>query len=166
MEKTSVAILAGGCFWGVEELLRKLPGVINTTVGYTGGELKDPIYAEVKKGDTGHAEAVKIVFDSSILSYEELLKFFFKIHNPTTKNRQGNDIGEQYRSVIFYMDDEQQRIALLVKDLVNRSGKWQVPVVTEILPAGKFWDAEEYHQKYLVKNPNGYTCHYVRDMDF
>lgn len=164
--KKETAIFAGGCFWGMEELLRKLPGVIETTVGYTGGKTDAPVYAEIKTGKTGHAEAVKVVFDPSIITYEELLNFFFKIHDPTTLNRQGNDIGTQYRSVIFYMGEEQQNTALEVKTLVDSSGKLDAPVVTEVLPAKEFWNAEEYHQKYLVKYPEGYTCHFVRNFKF
>ena len=160
------AILAGGCFWGVEELLRKLPGVIQTEVGYTGGTTVNPTYEQVHAGATGHAEAVRIVFDPTQLSYEDLLKFFFRMHDPTTPNRQGNDIGTSYRSAIFYESEAQKETAEKVKTLVNASGKWQRPVVTEIVPASKFWRAEEYHQDYLEKHPGGYTCHYVRDFKF
>ena len=165
-KKTETAILAGGCFWGMEELFRKKPGVIETTVGYTGGKKDAPVYTEVKTGETGHAEAIKIIFDPSIISYEELLKFFFRIHNPTTMDRQENDIGSQYRSAIFYMDEEQKKTAEMVKNLVDRSGKWKMPVVTQIVPVKKFWPAEEYHQKYLVKYPEGYNCHFVRSIEF
>jgi len=165
-KKKETAILAGGCFWGVEELFRQRPGVIETTVGYTGGEKDTPAYTEVKTGKTGHAEAIKIVFDPSITSYDEILKFFFKIHDPTTTDRQGNDMGSQYRSVIFYMNEEQKNTAHKVKELVERSGKWKTPIVTQIVPAKKFWEAEYYHQKYLVKYPNGYTCHFIRKIDF
>ncbi|MFH1223151.1 MAG: peptide-methionine (S)-S-oxide reductase MsrA [Pseudomonadota bacterium] len=161
-EKERTAILAGGCFWGMEELLRKVPGVISTVVGYTGGNLEGPLYEDVKTGATGHVEAVKIVFDEAVLPYRALLEFFFNIHDPTTPNRQGGDIGSQYRSVIFYTDEDQHNVAVEVKKDVNRSGKWKVPVVTQIMPAKKFWDAEEYHQKYLIKHPNGYTCHFIR----
>lgn len=158
-----VAIVAGGCFWGVEEIVRKLPGVIDTEVGYTGGSLPGPTYRDVVRGDTGHAEAVKVVFDPRILSYEDLLGYFFRLHDPTTPNRQGNDIGTQYRSAIFYLDDNQREVAERVKAKVARSGKWEGEIVTEIVPAGPFYPAEEYHQDYLQKHPGGYTCHYLRD---
>ena len=164
--KTETAILAGGCFWGVEDLYRKQAGVIDTTVGYTGGDTDKPVYEEVKTGQTGHAEAIRVIFDPSIVTYEEILKFFFKIHDPTTVNRQGNDTGTQYRSAIFYTSEEQRETAEKVKQLVDKSGKWKAPVATQILPAQNFWDAEEYHQKYLTKNPAGYTCHFVRNFDF
>jgi peptide methionine sulfoxide reductase msrA/msrB len=154
-----VATLAGGCFWGMEDLLRKQPGVIATEVGYTGGEIANATY----RNHEGHAEAVRIEFDPAKTSYEALLRFFFRMHDPTTLNRQGNDIGSSYRSAIFYHDGEQQRIALKVKAEVDASGKWKRPVVTEIVPAGPWWRAEEYHQDYLVKNPGGYTCHWVRE---
>jgi methionine-S-sulfoxide reductase len=162
-EKTETATLAGGCFWGVEEILRKTPGVIDTMVGYTGGNVPDATYDQVKTGTTGHAEAVRIVFDPAKLSFETLLLLFFRLHDPTTKNRQGNDIGSQYRSAVFYHSDAQRETAERVKAEVNRSGRWKSPIMTEIVPAPAFYDAEDYHQKYLVKNPNGYNCHYVRD---
>jgi peptide methionine sulfoxide reductase msrA/msrB len=161
--ETEVAILAGGCFWGVEDLIRRLPGVLDTEVGYTGGRSKNPTYADLKGGGSGHAEAVRITFDPSRTSYEEVLEFFFRLHDPTTFNRQGNDVGSQYRSAIFYADEEQRATAEAVKDRVDRSGKWPAPVVTEIVPARAFWPAEDYHQDYLVRNPNGYTCHYLRE---
>lgn len=164
--KTETATLAGGCFWGVEELLRTYKGVISTQVGYTGGSLPNPTYDIIKTGATGHAESVEIEFDPKLISFEELLKFFFKMHDPTTLNRQGNDIGSQYRSVIFYHNDEQKKVAQRVKEMVDRSGAWKRPVVTEIIPAMPFYTAEDYHQKYLKKNPGGYTCHYVRDYKF
>ena len=157
------ATLAGGCFWGVEELFRDLPGVVDTDVGYTGGKVKNATYSDVKKGSSGHAEAVQIVFDPSKTSYEEILAFFFRLHDPTTRNRQGNDRGTQYRSAIFVHSDEQRLVAERVKAAVGASGKWEAPVVTEIVPAGEFYVAEDYHQDYLEKNPNGYTCHWVRD---
>ena len=165
-KKTEIATLAGGCFWGVEELLRTYRGVISTQVGYTGGSLPGPTYEIVKTGTTGHAETVQIEFDPSQISYEEILKFFFKMHDPTTLNRQGNDIGSQYRSVIFYHNEVQKKTAQKVKELVDKSGAWKRPVVTEISPAMPFYPAEDYHQKYLKKNPGGYTCHYVRDYSF
>ncbi len=157
-------ILAGGCFWGMEELLRAIPGVIETEVGYEGGSFKNPTYNDVKHGDTGHAESVRIVFDPSKLSFADLLeKWFFKMHDPTTKNRQGNDIGSQYRSAIFVTSPQQRATAEQVKARVDASGKWPRPVVTEIVEAGPFTKAEDYHQDYLQKNPGGYTCHWMRD---
>ena len=156
------ATLAGGCFWGVEELIRKLPGVIETTVGYTGGNLKNARYQDVKTGRTGHAESIEIKFDPDRISYEEILRYFFRLHDPTTPNRQGNDIGTQYRSAIFVHDDKQREVAERVKKEVDASGKWPRPVTTEIVNATEFWPAEDYHQDYLQKYPNGYTCHYLR----
>lgn len=156
---TQVATLAGGCFWGMEDLLRQQPGVIATEVGYTGGSVANATY----RNHEGHAEAVRIEFDPSQTSFEALLRFFFHMHDPTTRNRQGNDIGSSYRSAIFYHNAEQQRIAEQIKAEVAASGKWQRPIVTEIVPAGPWWRAEEYHQDYLVKNPGGYTCHWVRE---
>jgi peptide methionine sulfoxide reductase msrA/msrB len=154
-----IATLAGGCFWGMEDLLRKQPGVIATEVGYTGGSVPNATY----RNHEGHAEAVRIEFDPTKTSYAALLRFFFRMHDPTTLNRQGNDIGTSYRSAIFYHDEEQKRIAEQVKAEVDASGKWKRPIVTEVVPAGPWWRAEEYHQDYLVKNPGGYTCHWVRD---
>lgn len=159
---TETATLAGGCFWGVEELIRQLPGVIDTTVGYTGGTLAKPRYEDVKTGRTGHAESIEIEFDPERISYEEILRYFFRLHDPTTLNRQGNDIGTQYRSAIFVHDAKQREVAERVKSEVNASGKWPRPVATEIVDATEFWPAEEYHQDYLQKYPNGYTCHYLR----
>lgn len=160
------ATLAGGCFWGVEELLRKMPGVAETVVGYTGGEVPNATYEQVKTGRTGHAESIQVTYDPSRISYEQILEFFFKLHDPTTLNRQGNDIGSQYRSAIFFHDEEQRAAAERVKKKVEASGAWKRPVVTEIVPAKPFWSAEAYHQDYLQKNPNGYTCHYVRPVKF
>jgi peptide methionine sulfoxide reductase msrA/msrB len=157
-KQIQVATLAGGCFWGMQDLLRKQPGVISTEVGYTGGKIPNATYGNHE----GHAEAVMVRFDPTKTGYEELLRFFFRIHDPTTPNRQGNDVGSSYRSAIFYHDEEQKRIAQKVKAEVDASGKWHRPVVTEISPAGPWWRAEEYHQDYLVKNPGGYTCHWVR----
>jgi peptide methionine sulfoxide reductase msrA/msrB len=158
------AVLAGGCFWGMEDLLRKIDGVVDTEVGYTGGKTADPKYPEVKTGTTGHAESVKIVFDPKKLSFADLLeKWFFKMHDPTTEGRQGNDVGSQYRSVIFYTSEEQRRVAEEVKAKVDKAGKWKRPIVTAIVPAGTFTAAEGYHQDYLEKNPGGYTCHFMRD---
>ena len=158
-----VATFAGGCFWGMEEILRKIPGVISTRVGYTGGTTLRPTYEEVHSGSTGHAEAVEVIFDPAKISYEQLLGYFFRMHDPTTLNRQGNDIGTSYRSAIFYHSDAQREIAERVKAQVDKSGKWPAPIVTEIVAAGPFWPAEEEHQKYLQKHPGGYTCHYLRD---
>jgi peptide-methionine (S)-S-oxide reductase len=163
MARTEIATLAGGCFWGMEDLLRKLEGVVSTTVGYTGGKLENPTYPLVKKGDTGHAEAIEIVFDPARVSYEAILRYYFRLHDPTTLNRQGNDLGSQYRSAIFFHSPDQKMTAENVKSEVDRSGKWKRPVLTEIVKAEKFYSAEEYHQDYLEKNPGGYTCHYVRD---
>ncbi len=159
----AVATLAGGCFWGMEEIIRNIPGVLETRVGYTGGTTKNPTYPDVHAGATGHAEAIEVVYDPSKLTYEQLLGWFFRMHDPTTLNQQGNDIGTSYRSAIFYHDDEQRRIAEKVKADVDRSGKWKRPIVTEIVAAGAFYPAEDYHQKYLEKHPGGYTCHYLRD---
>jgi len=159
----AMATLSGGCFWGVQELIRKLPGVLQTTVGYTGGSTEDPDYGQVHTGNTGHAEAVQIVYDPKVISYESILRYFFRLHDPTTPNRQGNDRGTQYRSAIFYHDDDQRRVAERVKAEVDRSGKWPAKVVTQIVPASAFYPAEEYHQDYLQKHPDGYTCHYLRD---
>jgi peptide methionine sulfoxide reductase msrA/msrB len=158
-----VAILAGGCFWGVEELIRKLPGVMSTEVGYTGGALPNPTYEVMTTGKTGHAESVRVVFDPRKLSYVDLLRYFFRLHDPTTMNRQGNDRGTQYRSAIFTTSPRQNEIAHDVVTEVNGSGKWGAPVVTEVVAATTWYPAEDYHQDYLQKHPNGYTCHYLRD---
>jgi len=159
----AMATLSGGCFWGVQELIRKLPGVLQTTVGYTGGSTDSPGYEQVHTGSTGHAEAVQIVYDPKLISYESILRYFFRLHDPTTPNRQGNDRGTQYRSAIFYHGDEQRIVAERVKAEVDRSGKWPAKVVTQIVPASAFYPAEGYHQDYLQKHPDGYTCHYLRD---
>lgn len=157
------AILAGGCFWGMEEILRSVPGVIEIDAGYTGGNTSEPDYDVVHTGSSGHAEAVRVVFDPSRLSYADLLeKWFFRMHDPTTLNRQGNDIGSQYRSAIFYTSDTQRRTAEQVKARVGQSGRWPRPIVTQISAAGPFTKAEPEHQDYLQRNPNGYTCHYLR----
>lgn len=156
--------LAGGCFWGMEEILRKIPGVRETQAGYTGGWLPNPKYDDTHDSKSGHAESVKVVFDPKTLSLEELLeKWFFRMHDPTTLNRQGNDVGSQYRSAIFTFNETQKKTAETVKARVNASGKWRRPVVTEIATASIWYPAEGYHQKYLVKNPGGYTCHFMRD---
>ncbi|WP_153801246.1 peptide-methionine (S)-S-oxide reductase MsrA [Foetidibacter luteolus] len=152
------AILAGGCFWGVEELVRDLPGVLSTRVGYSGGDVKSATY----RNHGNHAEAIAITFDPEKLSYRKLLEFFFQIHNPTTKNRQGNDVGTSYRSAVFYLTDEQKTTAQNLITEMNASGKWPGAIVTEVTPARDFWDAEEEHQDYLQKHPYGYTCHYIR----
>jgi peptide methionine sulfoxide reductase msrA/msrB len=157
------ALLAGGCFWGMEEIIRKIPGVIKTAVGYSGGTTANPTYEDVCTGATGHAESIQVEFDSTRLSYEKLLDYFFRMHDPTTLNRQHNDIGTQYRSAIFYTSEAQKQIAERVKEQWDKSGKFSRPITTEITAAGKFYPAEEYHQKYLVKHPGGYTCHVLRD---
>ncbi|HXH39871.1 MAG TPA: peptide-methionine (S)-S-oxide reductase MsrA [Thermoanaerobaculia bacterium] len=157
---TETATLAGGCFWGVEELVRKLPGVVDTTVGYAGGTLDKPRYEDVKEGRTGHAESLQIVFDPSKITFDEILDFFFRLHDPTTANRQGNDIGTQYRSAIFYHDDAQRDAAERARQ--RAQPKWTRPIVTEVVPLTNFYPAEDYHQDYLQRKPNGYTCHYLR----
>lgn len=156
--KSEFAIFAAGCFWGVEETFRKLPGVLSTAVGYTGGAAKNPSYEQVCMGLTGHAEAVLVEFDPSKVSFEKLLDVFWANHNPTTYNRQGPDIGEQYRSGIFFTSPEQEKIAKESKDNLERSKKWRDPIVTEIMPQGHFWKAEDYHQQYLAKRGLG-NCH-------
>jgi len=158
MTTTETAILAGGCFWGAQQLLRRRPGVISTRVGYSGGDTPNATYRN--HGD--HAEAVEIVFDPSVISYRDLLEFFFQIHDPSTKDRQGNDVGRSYRSAIFFTSDEQRQVALDTIADVDASGIWPGKVVTEVEPAGDFWEAEEEHQDYLEKYPAGYTCHFVR----
>ncbi len=157
--KEEIATLAGGCFWGMEDLIRKQPGVTAIEVGYTGGKAANATY----QNHEGHAEAVQIKFDPSKTTFEALLRFFFRMHDPTTLNRQGNDTGTSYRSAIFFHSDDQRQTAERVKAEVNASGKWPRPIVTEITAAGPWWKAEEYHQDYLIKNPGGYTCHYIRD---
>ncbi|HET7620482.1 MAG TPA: peptide-methionine (S)-S-oxide reductase MsrA [Gemmatimonadaceae bacterium] len=152
------ALLAGGCFWGMQQLIRRQPGVIGTRVGYSGGDVPNATYR-----DHGtHAESIEIVFDPSKISYRQLLEFFFQIHDPTTRNRQGNDIGMSYRSAIFYTSEEQRRIAEDTIADVDASGLWPGTVVTEVVPAGDFWEAEPEHQDYLERIPNGYTCHFIR----
>jgi peptide-methionine (S)-S-oxide reductase len=155
---TERAVLAGGCFWGMQDLIRRQPGVISTRVGYTGGDVPNATY----RNHGTHAEAIEIIFDPARLSYRTLLELFFQIHDPTTKNRQGNDIGTSYRSAIFYTSDEQKRTAEDTIADVNASGLWPGRVVTEVSAAGPFWEAEPEHQDYLERYPNGYTCHYVR----
>jgi peptide-methionine (S)-S-oxide reductase len=155
---TQRAVFAGGCFWGMEELFRKLPGVIDTETGYTGGASQNPTYAH----HPGDAEAIRIQFDPEKISYNGLLDFFFRIHDPSTLNRQGNDVGTSYRSAIFYATDEQKKEAQAFIALVNKSGRWKNPVTTTLEPLAKFTEAEPEHQDYLQKYPDGYTCHYVR----
>jgi methionine-S-sulfoxide reductase len=157
------ATLAGGCFWGVEEIVRAIPGVLDTTVGYTGGQLENPTYHDVCRGNTGHAEAIRIVFDPKKIGYAQILDFFFRMHDPTTLNRQHNDVGTQYRSAISYHGEEQRKIAEEVRARVDASGTWRRKVVTQIVPASDFWSAEDYHQDYLQKNPSGYNCHILRE---
>jgi peptide-methionine (S)-S-oxide reductase len=152
------AILAGGCFWGMQDLIRRREGVLSTRVGYSGGSKPNATY----RNHPGHAEAVEIVFDPARLSYRELLEFFFQIHDPTTRNRQGNDVGTSYRSAIFYTSEEQKRIAEDTIADADASGFWPGKVVTEVVPAGDFWEAEPEHQDYLLRNPGGYTCHFIR----
>ena len=164
-EVTQTACLAGGCFWGMQELLRQIPGVLATKVGYSGGDTPNATYEIVKGGRSGHAEAVKIVFDPAQVSYRHLLFEFFRMHNPTTPNRQGYDVGCSYRSAIFYTNDEQKRNAEEVIRTVEKSGEWQAKVVTEIVPFKAFWRAEAEHQDYLRRSPHGYTCHYLRRLD-
>ena len=159
MSQTETAILAGGCFWGMQDLVRKLPGVLSTRVGYSGGDVPHATY----RNHGTHAEALEVVFDPKRLSYRDLLEFFFQIHDPSTKNRQGNDVGSQYRSAIFVTSPAQRETAQSVKRRVDASKVWERPVVTEISEAGTFTRAEDFHQRYLEKNPGGYTCHYLRD---
>jgi peptide-methionine (S)-S-oxide reductase len=158
MTTTEKAILAGGCFWGMEDLIRKRTGVLDTRVGYTGGDTPNATY----RNHGSHAEAIEITYDPEKTNYRELLEFFFQIHDPSTKNRQGNDVGASYRSAIFYENDEQHRVAVDTIADVDASGLWPGAVVTEVAPAGDFWEAEPEHQDYLERYPNGYTCHYVR----
>jgi methionine-S-sulfoxide reductase len=158
-----VAVLAGGCFWGIEEILRNVPGVIDTDVGYTGGWLENPRYEDTHEGASGHAEAVRITFDPAVLRYEDLLEhWFFRLHDPTTLNRQGNDVGTQYRSAVFPLTPEHQAAAERVRDRIEASGRWKRPITTTIEPPAIWYSAEAYHQDYLRKNPGGYTCHYLR----
>ncbi|MGW3955598.1 peptide-methionine (S)-S-oxide reductase MsrA [Streptomyces sp. NPDC004752] len=152
------ALLAGGCFWGMQELIRKQPGVLTTRVGYSGGEVSHPTY----RNHGHHAESIEITFDPAVTDYRTVLEYFFQIHDPTTKDRQGNDLGASYRSAIFYLDDEQRRIAEDTIADVEASGLWPGPVVTEVVQAGPFWEAEPEHQDYLQRYPNGYTCHFPR----
>lgn len=156
--QTETAILAGGCFWGMQDLLRRYPGVLNTRVGYTGGDAPNATY----RNHGNHAEAIEITFDPKVISYRQILEFFFQIHDPSTPNRQGNDLGPSYRSAIYYLNDEQRAVAEDTAADVDASGLWPSRVVTEIEPAGPFWEAEPEHQDYLERIPNGYTCHFIR----
>jgi peptide-methionine (S)-S-oxide reductase len=158
MSTTERAVLAGGCFWGMQDLIRRFPGVLSTRVGYTGGDVPNATY----RNHGTHAEAIEILFDPAQISFRQLLEFFFQIHDPTTLNRQGNDRGPSYRSAIFYTSDDQKRIAERTIADVDASGLWPGKVVTELAPAREFWEAEPFHQDYLERNPNGYTCHYIR----
>lgn len=156
--RTEKAVLAGGCFWGMQDLIRRQPGVVSTRVGYTGGDVDNANY----RNHGTHAEAIEIEFDPQQISYRQILEFFFQIHDPTTRNRQGNDIGTSYRSALFYLDEEQKRVAQDTVADADASGFWPDKVVTEIVPAGPFWEAEPEHQDYLEHYPNGYTCHFIR----
>lgn len=156
--QTETALLAGGCFWGMQDLIRRYPGVLKTRVGYSGGDVPNATY----RNHGTHAEAIEIAFDPSVISYRQILEFFFQIHDPSTANRQGNDVGLSYRSAIFYTSEEQQRVALETIADVDASDLWPGKVVTELAPAGDFWEAEPEHQDYLERIPNGYTCHFIR----
>jgi methionine-S-sulfoxide reductase len=164
--KLETATLSAGCFWGTEEFFRKVPGVVETMVGYTGGTMKDPKYEDVSSGKTGHAESLELKFDPKKVSYEQILTLFFKMHDPTTLNQQGNDAGTQYRSAVFYHGKEQKEVVEKLKAKIEKSGAWKAPITTQIAPASTFYPAEDYHQKYLVKNPGGYDNHYLRDLSF
>ena len=165
-QTSQVAYLSGGCYWGLEELIRLIPGVLHTKVGFSGGQKKNVSYKEVSRGDTGHAESIEVEFNSKVLTYENLLFHFFKMHDPTTFNQQGNDKGTQYRSSIFYTDRDQKNIAHQTINVVNKSKEWANPVITEVVAFSNFYPAEEAHQKYILKNPDGYSCHFVRKFDF
>jgi peptide-methionine (S)-S-oxide reductase len=156
--QTERAVLAGGCFWGMQDLIRRLPGVVATRVGYTGGDVANATY----RNHGTHAEGIEIIFDPKVTSFRDFLEFFFQIHDPTTRNRQGNDVGASYRSAIFYVNEEQKHIAEDTIADVNASGLWPGKVATEVAPAGPFWQAEPEHQDYLERYPDGYTCHFIR----
>lgn len=158
MSANKKAYIAGGCFWGMEDLFRTRPGVLDTEVGYQGGQNDNPTYGN----HPGHAEGIEITYDPEVTSFKQLLDFFFRMHDPTTVDRQGNDRGSSYRSVIFYQNDQEKQDAEQMIALVNASGKWKDKVATTLEPWSTFWNAEDYHQDYLVKNPNGYTCHFIR----
>jgi methionine-S-sulfoxide reductase len=163
---TETATLAAGCFWGTEEFFRKVPGVLDTKVGYTGGQSKNPTYEDTSSGSTGHAESLELTFNPAKVSYADLLTLFFKMHDPTTANRQGNDRGSQYRSAIFFHNDKQKEVALALMRKIDKSGAWKAKLTTEVAPAGVFYPAEGYHQHYLVKHPGGYDNHYLRNLSF
>lgn len=158
----TTTVLAGGCFWGVEELFLQQTGIEHTRAGYCGGHLPNPTYHDVKTGTTGHAESIEVQFDPQMTSYQDIFRFFFSIHDPTTPHQQGNDRGSQYRSVIFYQSEEEKNAAEQVLSEVQSQGFWKRPIITELIPLEKFYDAEDFHQKYLQKNPGGYTCHFQR----
>jgi peptide-methionine (S)-S-oxide reductase len=161
MNSSEILVFGAGCFWGAEDLIREIEGVIDTEVGYCGGTFKNPGYHDVCTGETGHAEAVKVTFDAQKVSREQLLELFFKLHNPTTKNRQGGDVGSQYRSVIFYASPQEK--ALAEEAIKKAQSRWKDPIVTSLEPLKEFYPAEQDHQDYLRKNPGGYTCHYWRE---
>lgn len=163
---TETATLAAGCFWGTEEFFRKVPGVLSTRVGYTGGQLENPTYEDTSAGTSGHAESLELTFNPAKVSYAELLTLFFKIHDPTTANRQGNDVGTQYRSAIFFRSDQQKEIAAALMRKIEKSGAWKAHLTTQLAPAGVFYPAEDYHQHYLVKHPGGYDNHHLRNLSF
>ncbi|MEZ0391830.1 MAG: peptide-methionine (S)-S-oxide reductase MsrA [Pseudobdellovibrionaceae bacterium] len=156
-------VLGSGCFWGAQEILRKIPGVIKTEVGYAGGTLENATYNEVKTGRTGHAESVELTYDPQKVSLGQILDVFFRMHDPTTEDRQGNDVGSQYRSVIFYFSEDQKKAVLEKIKEIEQKGFWKKPIVTEVVPFSNYYRAEEFHQDYLIKHPNGYSCHYLRD---
>lgn len=164
--KLETATFAAGCFWGTEEFFRKIPGVVETRVGFIGGTTPSPKYDDTHDGHTGHAESVELKFDPDKVSYGRLLEQFFKMHDPTTLDRQGNDVGNQYRSAVFYHDEKQKAEAMEFKSKVEKSGAWKAPIMTKIAEAKAFWPAEEYHQKYLQKHPGGYDNHYLRNVSF
>ena len=163
---TEIATFAAGCFWGTEEFFRKVPGVLATRVGYTGGRLANPTYQDTSAGNSGHAESLELTFNPAKVSYADLLTLFFKMHDPTTANRQGNDVGSQYRSAIFFHGDKQKETAAAVMRKIETSGAWKAHLTTQLAPAGVFYPAEEYHQKYLVNHPGGYDNHYLRNLSF
>ena len=158
MSNTERAVLAGGCFWGMQDLIRKRPGVISTRVGYTGGDVPNATY----RNHGTHAEGIEVIFDPAVTSFREMLEFFFQIHDPTTENRQGNDLGMSYRSAIYFASDQQKAVAVDTIADVDASGLWPGKVVTELEPVGDFWEAEPEHQDYLQNRPDGYTCHFAR----
>jgi len=162
MQSEKEMVLAGGCFWGVEDLIRKVPGILDTEVGYAGGTTEHPTYESVKTGTTGHAEAVRITYDPRVISFSQIIELFFQLHDPTTRNRQGNDVGSQYRSTIFVSDADERAMAEKAIKQESTKGRWTQPVVTTIEELKRFYPAESYHQDYLLKNPGGYTCHYWR----